>query len=174
MNNFPKGNDLIVKWAIKYSDGTPFPLENYAWELCYSAGRGINVVKDTAVISVSDNLLTWRFSGKDQAFYGKYSLTLRLYQQGKIVATVSKNNAFELSTTQYDGPCDIDLVSYCDNISLQDALLRGNRAMEVAQGAKDIAGSAVNTAGGAVTTANDAKAIASTANNTSTEAKNIA
>ena len=123
MNNFPKGNDLIVKWAIKYSDGTPFPLENYAWELCYSAGRGINVVKDTAVISVSDNLLTWRFSGKDQAFYGKYSLTLRLYQQGKIVATVRKNNAFELSTTQYDGPCDIDLVSYCDNISLQDALL---------------------------------------------------
>lgn len=100
MNNFPKGNDLIVKWAIKYSDGTPFPLENYAWELCYSAGRGINVVKDTAVISVSDNLLTWRFSGKDQVFYGKYSLTLRLYQQGKIVATVSKNNAFELSTTQ--------------------------------------------------------------------------
>lgn len=174
MNNFPKGNDLIVKWAIKYSDGTPFPLENYAWELCYSAGRGINVVKDTAVISVSDNLLTWRFSGKDQAFYGKYSLTLRLYQQGKIVATVRKNNAFELSTTQYDGPCDIDLVSYCDNISLQDALLRGNRAMEVAQGAKDIAGSAVNTAGGAVTTANEAKKIASTANNTSTEAKTIA
>lgn len=135
MNNFPKGNDLIVKWAIKYSDGTPFPLENYAWELCYSAGRGINVVKDTAVISVSDNLLTWRFSGKDQAFYGKYSLTLRLYQQGKIVATVRKNNAFELSTTQYDGPCDIDLVSYCDNISLQDSLLRGNKAMEVAQDA---------------------------------------
>lgn len=174
MNNFPKGNDLIVKWAIKYSDGTPFPLENYAWELCYSAGRGINVVKDTAVISASDNLLTWRFSGKDQAFYGKYSLTLRLYQQGKIVATVRKNNAFELSTTQYDGPCDIDLVSYCDNISLQDALLRGNRAMEVAQDAKAIAGSAVNTAGDAATTANQAKTIASTANNTSTEAKTIA
>lgn len=174
MNNFPKGNDLIVKWAIKYSDGTPFPLENYAWELCYSAGRGINVVKDTAVISVSDNLLTWRFSGKDQVFYGKYSLTLRLYQQGKIVATVSKNNAFELSTTQYDGSCDIDLVSYCDNISLQDALLRGNKAMEVAQDAKVIAGSAVNTAGAAVTTANEAKSIANTANATSTEAKTIA
>lgn len=130
MNNFPKGNDLIVKWAIKYSDGTPFPLKNYAWELCYSAGRGINVVNDTAVISVSDNLLTWRFSGKDQAFYGKYSLTLRLYKEGKIVATVSKTNAFELSTTRYDGPCDIDLVSYCDNISLQDALSLLNKVNE--------------------------------------------
>lgn len=150
MNNFPKGNDLIVKWAIKYSDGTPFPLENYAWELCYSAGRGINVVKDTAVISVSDNLLTWRFSGKDQAFYGKYSLTLRLYQQGKIVATVRKNNAFELSTTQYDGPCDIDLVSYCDNISLQDALLRGNKAMEVARDADKKSTEALNKANAAI------------------------
>lgn len=178
MNNFPKGNDLIVKWAIKYSDGTPFPLENYAWELCYSAGRGINVVKDTAVISASDNLLTWRFSGKDQAFYGKYSLTLRLYQQGKIVATVRKNNAFELSTTQYDGPCDIDLVSYCDNISLQDALLRGNKAMEVAQDADkkstkalEKANTAISKVDGIEQATEKAIAAASSANSAATKAQ---
>lgn len=131
MQNFPKGNDLIVRWSILYPDGSIFPVSNYSYELSYSTGRGVSVVSDSS-ISVNANIITWRFSGAEQAFFGKYSLTLKLYLDGKLIATVSKNNAFELTRVSSFGLSDLNITSYCDAISVQDVITQATKALDTA------------------------------------------
>lgn len=135
MQNFPKGNDLIVRWSILYPDGSVFPVSNYSYELSYSTGRGISVVSDSS-ISVNANIIIWRFSGAEQAFFGKYSLTLKLYLDGKLIATVSKNNAFELTRVSSFGLSDLNITSYCDAISVQDVITQATKALDTAIGTK--------------------------------------
>ena len=136
MQNFPKGNELIVRWSILYPDGTVFPVSNYVYELSYSTGRGVSVVKDSSV-SVSANTVTWRFSGAEQAFYGKYSLTLKLYLDGKLIATINKNNAFELTRVSSFGLSDLSITSYCDAISIQDVVTQASKALDTALTVKE-------------------------------------
>ena len=50
MNNFPKGSDLLVRWAVVQHDGKPFPLTDYGLEISYSAGRANDIVLSSEVI----------------------------------------------------------------------------------------------------------------------------
>lgn len=97
MNAYPIANDLFVKWSLRYADGSVFPLHLYEVELSYSTNRGTKVVSDTATISVEDNVLTWRFAGEDQAVSGRYSLKLKISQNGLPKAEFVQTDAFALT-----------------------------------------------------------------------------
>lgn len=173
MNVYPIGNNLIVKWTLRYSDGTVFPLSLYDYDLSYRTSRGVKVATDT---TVEDNVLRWMLKADDQVVSGPYSLALKISFAGNKAVDLQYNNAFALTSLSHGNGANVEVCieSNCDMIDLKDAVLQARKAMDVALTAKDIAGSAVNTADGAEATANEAKTIASTANNTSIEAKTIA
>lgn len=167
MNNFSIGNDLMVKWAICNPDGSPFPVATYAYELCYSVGRNVNVVKDTAALYTERNEIIWRFAGIEQNFKGSYSLTLRLYENGKCVFTLSKRDAFTLDNFKSHTPCVLNLVSYCESNTLQQVQIIATHAMDVSLDAKENSIEAVETA-------NEAKTLSSEAVEVSGQAKDTA
>lgn len=167
MNNFSIGNDLMVKWAICNPDGSPFPVATYAYELCYSVGRNVNVVKDTAALYTERNEIIWRFAGIEQNFKGSYSLTLRLYENGKCVFTLSKRDAFTLDNFKSHTPSVLNLVSYCESNTLQQVQIIATHAMDVSLDAKENSIEAVETA-------NEAKTLSSEAVEVSGQAKDTA
>lgn len=96
MNNFPKGSDLLVRWAIVQHDGKPFPLTEYGLEISYSAGRAKDIVLSSEVISVEDNAVCWTIPASRLSFVGPYSVKMKLYKDGKVHATLSVSNAFHI------------------------------------------------------------------------------
>lgn len=96
MNNFPKGSDLLVRWAVVQHDGKPFPLTDYGLEISYSAGRAKDIVLSSEVISVEDNAVCWTIPGSRLSFVGPYSVKMKLYKDGKVHATLSVSNAFHI------------------------------------------------------------------------------
>lgn len=123
MNAYPIGNDLIIKWSLLYSDGSIFPLADFDYELSYRTNRGNKVVSDTSVISVVDNLLTWRLKGEDQFASGAYTLCLKVTFSGSKVAEFQYDNAFVLSplVSIHGSIAEVCIQSICDAIGIGGA-----------------------------------------------------
>ena len=111
MNNFPKGSDLLVRWAIVRSDGKPFPLTDYSLEISYSAGRVKDFVLSTEIISVEDNAVCWTIHGSRLSFVGPYSVKMKLFKDGESNATLSINNAFNVVAQNIHKGVTVNLMS---------------------------------------------------------------
>lgn len=170
MNVYPIGNNLTVKWTLRYSDGTVFPLSLYDYDLSYRTSRGVKVATDT---TVEDNVLRWMLKADDQVVSGPYSLALKISFAGNKAVDLQYNNAFALTSLSHGNGANVEfcIESNCDLIDFKDAVLKARKAMDLAQDAKNIAGSAVNTSGDAATTANEAKIIANNAKTVADHAK---
>lgn len=97
MKSIRKGNDIEVRWTIFAESGngsSPYSLDGKDLSLYarFSTARIVQV-KD---FTVSGNVLTWTFRGKDQRYAGDYRLTL-VENEGKDgMKTVDKCEAFRL------------------------------------------------------------------------------
>lgn len=116
MKSYIKGNDLIVKWTVLLPDGEPFPLAGFGCGISFSTARGVTTVEDTADLSINGNELTWRFAADSQRDFGKYNLTMRLYRSGRLVTSIRKQNAFELTRFKGDRLGYLEITSYCENV----------------------------------------------------------
>lgn len=134
MNIYPIGNNLTVKWTLRYSDGTVFPLSLYDYELSYRTSRGVKVATDTAV---EDNVLRWMLKADDQVVSGPYSLALKITLAGNKAVDLQYNNAFALTPLCHGNGSNIEvsIESNCDVIDLKDAVLQSRKAMDLAAGA---------------------------------------
>jgi hypothetical protein len=72
MKNIRIGNDLIVKWSI-FNGKDPFLLKEEGVTIYLKTPSGKELITD---FSVSNNIITWIFYGKNQRNIGKYSLEL--------------------------------------------------------------------------------------------------
>lgn len=72
MKSVRKGNDIGIAWAIKSGDA-PFSLEGKDIAFYLSTPYGKVEIKD---YTISGNVITWTFYGKDQSYLGNYSLVL--------------------------------------------------------------------------------------------------
>lgn len=134
MNVYPIGNNLTVKWTLRYSDGTVFPLSLYDYELCYRTSRGVKVATDT---TVEDNVLRWILKADDQVVSGPYSLALKITLAGNKAVDLQYNNAFALTFLCHGNGANVEvrIESNCDVIDLKDAVLQSRKAMDLAAGA---------------------------------------
>lgn len=134
MNVYPTGNNLTVKWTLRYSDGTVFPLSLYDYELSYRTSRGVKVATDT---TVEDNVLRWMLKADDQVVSGPYSLALKITLAGNKAVDLQYNNAFALTSLCHGHGADVEVTieSNCDVIDLKDAVLQSRKAMDLAAGA---------------------------------------
>lgn len=67
-----KGNDIKITWTF-LQDGLPYIIDKEKSKLLLHTPFGIITISE---YSVSENVLTWTFLGKNQKMPGKYSLTL--------------------------------------------------------------------------------------------------
>lgn len=111
MNNFPKGSDLLVRWAVVQSDGKPFPLTDYSLEISYSAGRAKDVVLSSEILSVEDNAVCWMIPGSRISFVGPYSTRMKIYEDGKVRSTLSIGNAFNIVGSSREKGITLNLLS---------------------------------------------------------------
>lgn len=120
MITVPIGNNIVVRWSILFNDNTVFPLSEYEYELSYRNSRGETVVSDSAVVSLEDNVLVWRFSGEEQSTIGRYSLKLRVIRGGDKVATFLYDSAFALTNIPEYIPVDtfVRITSYTEDYTL--------------------------------------------------------
>lgn len=134
MNVYPIGNNLTVKWTLRYSDGTVFPLSLYDYELSYRTSRGVKVATDTAV---EDNVLRWMLKADEQVVSGPYSLALKITLAGNKAVDLQYNNAFALTSLCHGNGANVEvrIESNCDVIDLKDAVLQSRKAMDLAAGA---------------------------------------
>ena len=72
MKSVRKGNDIGIAWAIKSGDA-PFSLEGKDISFYLSTPYGKVEIKD---YTITKNVITWTFYGKDQSYLGNYSLIL--------------------------------------------------------------------------------------------------
>lgn len=111
MNNFPKGSDLLVRWAVVQHDGKPFPLTDYGLEISYSAGRAKDVVLSSEILSVEDNAVCWTIPGSRLSFVGPYSVKMKLFKDSEIHSTLSINNAFHIVAQNVQKGVTANLIS---------------------------------------------------------------
>lgn len=154
------GNPVVVKWTFKHTDGTPFPVADYSPELFFYTGRGKTKVTDTTVLETSGNLLVWHFNADAQPCTGAYSLALKVYLQGNLVGSFDCKNAFILSNsgTVSDNPIEVDLVSRCDFITLNEAIQNARLATDAAVEAAGRTETAIDDAEAAAREAREAAA----------------
>lgn len=117
MKTIIKGTTVTVRWAFIRTNGTPFPLANYDYELSYYTGRGRSKIEGTATIGGSGNVLIWTFTGNQQTFDGVYGVNLHLYLNHVHVATFDQKDAFELrryAPGALDVPVTIELFTTYD------------------------------------------------------------
>lgn len=107
------GNDIRISWSItNKNDGSPYNLEGKNLKL-YFGTYGVNEVQTE--FTVSANVISWTFYGKDQKKPGDYHLTLVENQGDKGMVTVDACNPFGLVPTS----CMVGGESSCGNVSIE-------------------------------------------------------
>lgn len=84
MKNQRKGNDIIVSWSL-FNNETPFIINRSNAKLYLTDSFSKTELKDFAVV---ENIITWRFFGKDQKRLGVHYLTLVINESKDNMITV--------------------------------------------------------------------------------------
>ncbi len=137
MRIFPLGANLLIRWNLRYSDDSIFPLSLYTYELSYNSNRGARIVADSSVATLEGNALVWTFRAEEQ-ICGTYNLNLKIILSSSRIIELQYDNAFSLSPlAEYvnDGQ-EIIITSICDSIDMKAAVLQARKAMDLALEAK--------------------------------------
>lgn len=73
MKKIRLGNDIQFNWSLLNSEGEPYNIEGADLRITYTTFRGVTEVTN---FSVSGNVVSWIFRGKDQKILGDYIVTL--------------------------------------------------------------------------------------------------
>ena len=93
----PLGSNLVVNWKLLSAAEFDFPLDECELELFYSAaGSGCKRAEDYQLLTEGGYHIQWNFAGDKQVRYGMYSLILDIYYQGARVATLVREDGFDL------------------------------------------------------------------------------
>lgn len=133
MNTYPLGNNILIRWRLRYSDDSIFPLSLYDYELGYRSNRGAKMIADSSVAVLDGDSLTWTFRAEEQ-ITGTYTLYLKIILSGSRIIELQYDNAFALSPlAEYvNGGQEVNITSICDGIDLKSAVLQARKAMDIA------------------------------------------
>ena len=93
----PLGSNLVVNWKLLSAADFDFPLDECELRLFYSAaGSGCQEAEDYELVSDNGYSIQWNFAGDKQVRFGMYSLFLDIYYQGARVATLVREDGFDL------------------------------------------------------------------------------
>lgn len=112
MQKIRLGNDIKIKWSLLNSEGEPYSLEGADLRITYTTFRGVTEVTD---FSVSGNVVSWTFKGKDQKILGDYIVTLQQNAGEDNMLTVDKCDAFRLVARS----CDAGGETACSHLQIE-------------------------------------------------------
>lgn len=112
MKKIRLGNDIQFNWTLLNSEGEPYSLEGADLRITYTTFRGVTEVTD---FSVSGNVVSWTFKGKDQKILGDYIVTLQQNAGEDNMLTVDKCDAFRLVARS----CDAGGETACSHLQIE-------------------------------------------------------
>lgn len=112
MKKIRLGNDIQFNWSLLNSEGEPYNLEGADLRITYTTFRGVTEVTD---FSVSGNVVSWTFKGKDQKVLGDYIVTLQQNAGEDNMLTVDKCDAFRLVARS----CDAGGETSCSHLQIE-------------------------------------------------------
>lgn len=117
MKKIRLGNDIQFNWSLLNSEGEPYNLEGADLRITYTTFRGVTEVTD---FSVSGNVVSWTFKGKDQKILGNYIVTLQQNAGEDNMLTVDKCDAFRLVARS----CDAGGETSCSHLKVETVELQ--------------------------------------------------
>lgn len=112
MKKIRLGNDIQFNWSLFNSEGEPYSLEGADLRITYTTFRGVTEVTD---FSVSENVVSWTFKGKDQKVLGDYIITLQKNAGEDGMITIDKCSAFRLVARS----CDTGGEDTCSHLKVE-------------------------------------------------------
>lgn len=94
------------------SEGEPYSLEGADLRITYTTFRGVTEV---TAFSISGNVVSWTFKGKDQKILGDYIITLQQNAGDDNMLTVDKCDAFRLVARS----CDAGGETSCSHLQIE-------------------------------------------------------
>ena len=117
MRKIRLGNDIQFNWSLLNSEGEPYNLEGADLRITYTTFRGVTEVTD---FSVSGNVVSWVFRGKDQKILGDYIITLQKNAGEDGMITIDKCSAFRLVARS----CDAGGETACSHLKVETVELQ--------------------------------------------------
>lgn len=112
MKKIRLGNDIQFNWSLFNSEGDPYNIEGANLRITYTSFRGVTEVTD---FSVSGNVVSWTFKGKDQKILGDYIITLQKNAGEDGMITIDKCSAFRLVARS----CDTGGEDTCSHLKVE-------------------------------------------------------
>lgn len=112
MKKIRLGNDIQFNWSLFNSEGEPYNIEGADLIITYTTFRGVTEVTD---FSVSGNVVSWTFKGKDQKILGDYIITLQKNAGEDGMITIDKCSAFRLVARS----CDTGGEDTCNHLKVE-------------------------------------------------------
>lgn len=112
MKKIRLGNDIQFNWSLLNSEGEPYNIEGADLRITYTTFRGVTEVTN---FSVSGNVVSWIFRGKDQKILGYYIVTLQQNAGEDNMLTVDKCDAFRLVARS----CDAGGETSCSHLQIE-------------------------------------------------------
>lgn len=112
MKKIRLGNDIKFNWSLLNSEGEPYNIEGADLRITYTTFRGVTEVTD---FSVSGNVVSWVFKGKDQKVLGDYIITLQKNAGEDGMITIDKCSAFRLVARS----CDAGGETACSHLQIE-------------------------------------------------------
>lgn len=117
MKKIRLGNDIQFNWSLLNSEGEPYNIEGADLRITYTTFRGVTEVTD---FSVSGNVVSWTFKGKDQKVLGDYIITLQKNAGEDGMITIDKCSAFRLVARS----CDTGGEDTCSHLKVETVELQ--------------------------------------------------
>ena len=117
MKKIRLGNDIQFNWSLFNSEGEPYNIEGADLRITYTTFRGVTEVTD---FSVSGNVVSWIFKGKDQKVLGDYIITLQKNAGEDGMITIDKCSAFRLVARS----CDTGGEDTCSHLKVETVELQ--------------------------------------------------
>ena len=124
------GTDIVVRWKILYSDGSPFPLGRYNLSLVRYNAIGKTEITPSHWESTPGEI-TISFSGNELPTSGRHDLLLRIMDGDRLMTVVRYTGAFSLRRASAPGETkEIAITSYCDAIGIRESIMQGMKAVD--------------------------------------------
>lgn len=117
MKKIRLGNDIKFNWSLLNSEGELYNIEGADLRITYTTFRGVTEVTD---FSVSGNVVSWVFRGKDQKVLGDYIITLQKNAGEDGMITIDKCSAFRLVARS----CDAGGETACSHLKVETVELQ--------------------------------------------------
>lgn len=117
MKKIRLGNDIQFNWTLLNSEGEPYNLEGADLRITYTTFRGVTEVTEK---SVTANVVSWTFKGKDQKVLGDYVITLQKNAGEDGMITIDKCSAFRLVARS----CDAGGEDTCSHLQVETVELQ--------------------------------------------------